>query len=79
MYLDGLGELVGVDQDNVVTVRLKPNKRWNDSYQITAKDDQYTIAKSRDHLFAAADLSVTRSSDVDIRHSRRWPPPTGAA
>jgi hypothetical protein len=59
IYLDGLGELVGVDQDNVVTVRLKQNKRWGDSYQITAKDDQYTIAKSRDHFFSAADLQFT--------------------
>jgi hypothetical protein len=59
VYQDGLGELVGVDQDNVVTVRLKPNKRWSDSYQITAKDDKYTIAKSRDHFFSAADLQFT--------------------
>jgi hypothetical protein len=59
VYHDGLGELVGVDQDNVVTVRLKPNKRWSDSYQINAKDDQFTIAKSRDHYFSAADLQFT--------------------
>jgi hypothetical protein len=59
VYQDGLGELVGVDQDNVVTVRLKANKRWSDSYQITAKDDQFTIAKSRDHYFSAADLQFT--------------------
>ena len=59
VYQDGLGELVGVDQDNVVTVRLKPNTKWSDSYQITAKDDQYTIAKSRDHFFTAADLQFT--------------------
>jgi hypothetical protein len=59
VYLDGLGELVGVDQDNVVTVRLKPDRKWSDSYQITAKDDQYTIAKSRDHFFTAADLQFT--------------------
>jgi len=59
VYLDGLGELVGVDQDNVVTVRLKQNRRWSDSYQITAKDDQFTIAKSRDHLFSPADLQFT--------------------
>ncbi len=59
VYLDGLGELVGVDQDNVVTVRLRPNKRWSDSYLITAKDDQYTVSRSRDHFFSAADLQFT--------------------
>ncbi len=35
VYEDGLGELVGVDQENVVTVRLKANRKWSDSYQIT--------------------------------------------
>jgi len=59
VYQDGLGELVGVDQDNVVTVRLKPARRWSDSYQITTKDDQFTISKSRDHFFSAADLQFT--------------------
>jgi hypothetical protein len=59
VYEDGLGELVGVDQDNIVTVRLKPNKKWHDSYQVTAKDDEYTISRSRDHLFSAADLQFT--------------------
>jgi len=59
VYRDGLGELVGVDQDNLVTVHLKQNRRWSDSYQITAKDDQYTIAKGRDHFVTAADLQFT--------------------
>ncbi|HTO94152.1 MAG TPA: hypothetical protein VMM80_07250, partial [Bacteroidota bacterium] len=59
VYRDGLGELVGVDQDNVVTVHLKQNKRWSDSYQILAKDDQYTINRGRDHFFTAADLQFT--------------------
>ncbi|HXX64511.1 MAG TPA: hypothetical protein VEO56_12020 [Bacteroidota bacterium] len=59
VYEDGLGELVGVDQQNIVTVRLKPEKRWHDSYQITAKDDKYTISKLRDHFFTAADLQFT--------------------
>jgi hypothetical protein len=59
VYEDGLGELVGVDQDNIVTIRLKTNRKWHDSYQITPKDDGYTITKSRDHFFAAADLQFT--------------------
>jgi hypothetical protein len=59
VYEDGLGELVGVDQDNVVTIRLKSNRKWHDSYQVTEKDDEYTIARSRDHFFTAADLQFT--------------------
>ncbi|HUI63908.1 MAG TPA: hypothetical protein VL126_03625, partial [Bacteroidota bacterium] len=59
VYEDGLGELIGVDQQNIVTVKLKPEKRWHDSYQIAAKDDKYTISKLRDHFFTAADLQFT--------------------
>jgi hypothetical protein len=58
-YEDGLGELIGVDQDNVVTVRLKTNRRWNDSYTVAQKDDEFSIARGRDHYFAPADLQFT--------------------
>ncbi|MEW6511932.1 MAG: hypothetical protein AB1428_13355 [Bacteroidota bacterium] len=59
VYEDGLGELIGVDQDNVVTVRLKLNRRWSDSYQITQQDDELRIGRGRDHFFTAADLQFT--------------------
>ena len=59
MYEDGLGELVGIDQNNVVTVRLKNAKRWHDSWIVTAKDDKFTISKGTDHFFSAADLNFT--------------------
>jgi hypothetical protein len=59
VYENGLGELIGVDQDNVVTVRLNTKKKWHDSYQITQKDDQYTISRGREHVFSAADLQYT--------------------
>jgi hypothetical protein len=59
VYEDGLGQLIGVDQDNVVTVRLKSAAKWHDSYQITAKDDEFTMNRARDHFFAAADLQFT--------------------
>jgi hypothetical protein len=59
IYEDGLGELMGVDQDNVVTVRLKTGKRWHDSYSVTSKDELYTIARTRDHYFGPADLQFT--------------------
>jgi hypothetical protein len=59
MYQDGLGELVGIDQNNVVTVRLRTAKRWHDSWVVTTKDDKITIAKGRDHFFSPADLNFT--------------------
>jgi len=59
VYEDGLGEFVGIDQNNVVTIRLKTNKRWHDSYQVTAADSKITIARGRDHFFSAGDLNFT--------------------
>lgn len=59
VYEDGLGEFVDLDQNNVVTIRLKTDKKWHDSWQVTANDDKYTIAKATDHYFSAADLNFT--------------------
>ncbi len=59
MYEDGLGELVGIDQNNVVTIRLKNAKRWHDSWVVAAKDDKFTISKGPDHFFSPADLNFT--------------------
>jgi hypothetical protein len=60
VYEDGLGELRGIDQNNVVTVQLKPAKKWHDSWRVTATDDEtYSIAPASDHVFSAADLNFT--------------------
>ncbi len=60
IYEDALGELLGIDENNVVTVRLKTNKRWHDSYTVQMDDDELKgIEKTRDHFFSAADLKFT--------------------
>ena len=59
VYEDGLGELLGIDQNDVVTVRLKNNKLWHDSYSVTVKDDKVGISKAQDHFFSAGDLNFT--------------------
>jgi hypothetical protein len=59
IYEDGLGELVGMDNDNVVSVKLKTNKVWHDTYQVKADDDKLTISKGADHLFSAKDLNFS--------------------
>ena len=59
VYEDGLGEFVDLDKNNVVTIKLKTDKKWHDSWQVTANDDKYTITKSADHFFSAADLNFT--------------------
>jgi hypothetical protein len=59
VYEDGLGEFIDIDKNNIVTIRLKTDKRWHDSWQVAAKDDKYTITKSTDHFFSAGDLNFT--------------------
>src|SRR5512135_2524688 len=59
VYEDGLGEFLNIDNNNVVSIRLKTSVRWHDSWQVTANDDKFTIAKGTDHFFSAADLNFT--------------------
>jgi len=59
VYEDGLGGFLGIDQDNVVSVRLKTSKRWHDSFPVTRDGDQVTTGKGPDHLFSAKDLNFT--------------------
>jgi len=59
VYEDGLAEFVEINKDNVVTIRLKTNMRWHDSWQVQMVDEKYTISKATDHFFSAADLNFT--------------------
>lgn len=60
VYEDGLGEFLGIDDNNVVSIRLKTNKYWHDSYTAQMKNDEVkSIDKTKEHLFTAADLSFT--------------------
>ncbi len=60
VYEDALGEFVGIDENNIVSVRLKTNKRWHDSYTVQMEDDEVkSVEKTREHLFSAADLRFT--------------------
>jgi hypothetical protein len=59
VYEDGLGEFVSLDNNNIVTIRLKTNKKWHDSWNVKSTDDKFTIEKGADHLFSAADLGFT--------------------
>jgi len=59
-YEDGLGELVDISTDYVVTVRLKPNKKWHNSYSISVDEDEnVTVDPSSEVLFTARDLNFT--------------------
>ncbi|MBD3418944.1 MAG: hypothetical protein GF398_02380 [Chitinivibrionales bacterium] len=59
-YEDGLGELMGLTEDNVVSIRLKPARKWHSSYGITMEKDKITrIAENQAVGFTAKDLNFT--------------------
>jgi hypothetical protein len=58
-YEDGLGELISIDEKNVVTIRLKTKKKWHDSYFPKADDDDITIEEREPKYFSAKDLRFT--------------------
>jgi hypothetical protein len=59
VYEDGLGELVDMDSTGIVTIRLKTNRKWHDSYTVTVDKDEVTIGPGHDHFFNAGDLAFT--------------------
>lgn len=59
IYEDGLGELIGIDEHNVVTIRLKPKRKWHSSYAIHREKDEIRIQKGKDVYFKAEDLRFT--------------------
>lgn len=58
-YEDGLGEFIGIDDNNVVTIRLHTKKKWHDSYLVTADKDDITIKDAEPRYFSARDLRFT--------------------
>ena len=58
-YEDGLGEFVELDANNNVVVRLKPRKKWHESYNVAVNDDEVTITEKEGVFFVAQDLNFT--------------------
>ncbi len=58
-YEDGLGELIGIDENDVVTVRLKPKKLWHNSFLLTGEDGDITVSEAEKIYFTEKDLRFT--------------------
>jgi hypothetical protein len=58
-YEDGLGEYLGINKNNVVTVRLKQGKKWHSSWNVTMEKNKATITPKQDVVFSAQDLQFT--------------------
>lgn len=59
VYEDGLGELIGIDENNVVSVRLKTDKKWHSSYEVRMVDDEVVVAEKPTKYFTPDDLRFT--------------------
>jgi hypothetical protein len=59
IYEDGLGEFMGIDENGVVAIRLKPGKKWHSSYRATLEKEKVTVSDAQAVQFAAADLRFT--------------------
>jgi len=58
-YEDGLGELIDIDQNNIVTVKLNQDKKWHNSYQVSQDGDDVEISENAANYFSAEDLRFT--------------------
>lgn len=62
VYEDGLGEFMGIDKKNVVTVRLKPSRKWHSSWGPAMEEDKLeklVLAPKEEFLFTARDLAFS--------------------
>jgi len=61
VYENGLGELMGIDTRSVVTVRLKPYRKWHSSFSVAMDKKEVTITPKTEAPVTAQDLRFTLS------------------
>ena len=59
VYEDGLGTFLGIDNNDVVSIKLKNNVKWSDSYEIKSDDDEVKLKLKKADKFTAEDLAFT--------------------
>ncbi len=59
VYEDGLGQLMGVDENNVVSIKLKPNIKWHDSFKAEVDGKDVKMTPLANTVFTAEDLNFT--------------------
>ncbi len=57
-YEDGLGTLIGIDENDVVSVKLRKDAKWSNSYKIII-DDEPQVKESKANYFSAEDVDFT--------------------
>jgi hypothetical protein len=61
VYENGLGELMGIDNKSIVTIRLKPYRKWHASFTVTMEKKVVTVSPRQEIIFTAQDLQFTLS------------------
>jgi len=59
VYEDALGEFIDIFDNTTVVIRLNTKKKWHDSFQAIAKDDEVTVTEQQPRYFSAEDLRFT--------------------
>ena len=59
VYEDGLGEFMGLDENGVVSIRLKPAKKWHSSYSATMNKEKVSVTEAQAVQVTANDLRFT--------------------
>ena len=59
-YESGLGTFVGMDANNVVTIKLNSTQKWHSSYKVTVDDETVNVvAADQAVTFVAQDINFT--------------------
>jgi hypothetical protein len=61
VYENGLGEFISLDPKNLVTIRLKPNRKWHSSFTVTMEKKKIAVTPREQVAFTADDLKFTLS------------------
>ncbi|MEW6041543.1 MAG: hypothetical protein AB1633_08485 [Elusimicrobiota bacterium] len=59
IYEDGLGELMDINENYIVSVHLKPKKRWHSNFNISMEKNKINMSLGKDAFFTAQDIKFT--------------------
>ena len=59
VYEDGLGEFMSIDEKSRVTIRLKPSRKWHNSFSVSMDKKKIAVTEAQGIFFTAKDLKFT--------------------
>jgi hypothetical protein len=71
MYEDGLGEYMGIDPKGVVSIRLKPSKKWHTSYSAIMGKEKIAVTEAQKEKIIIAEALAVKFTADDLRFTLR--------